>query len=211
MKTKILALALALAPFAASAAPLSYTYVEGGWNKLHIDDELLDNPEADGGFVRGSYDIGSGVNVFGGVSRVSEDFRLDAATRLDIDLTQYELGLGYHQSMSDRVDFIAELAYTRLDTDIEVDIVDVGRGSDSVDMKGGRGALGVRGQFNDSLEGLLKVNYYAGGDFDETFTGVVGAQFKFNPTWGITAEIEHGELLSTGNDTRYQVGVRASF
>jgi hypothetical protein len=207
MKTKILALALALAPFAASAAPLSYTYVEGGWNKLHVDDALLDNPEADGGFIRGSYDIGSGVNVFGGVSRVSKDFRLAPGADLEIDLTQYELGLGYHQSMSDRVDFIAELAYTRLDADLEV----TGFGSEGDDIKGGRGAIGVRGQFNDSLEALLKVNYYGGGDFDETFTGVLGAQFKFNPTWGITAEIEHGELLSTGEDTRYQVGVRASF
>ncbi|HEY4582835.1 MAG TPA: outer membrane beta-barrel protein [Lysobacter sp.] len=211
MKTRILALALALAPFAASAAPLSYTYVEGGWNKLHADDAFAVNREADGAFVRGSYDIGSGVNVFGGVSRVSQDFRVDAATRVDLDLTQYELGLGYHQSMSDRVDFIAELAWTRLDTDVEVATAGVGRGSGRFDMKGGRGALGVRGQFNDALEGLLKVNYYGGGDFDETFTGVVGAQFKFNPTWGVTAEVEHGEMLSSGNDTRYMVGVRASF
>ncbi len=207
MKTKILALALALAPFAASAAPLSYTYVEGGWNKLHVEDDLLDNPEADGGFIRGSYDLGSGVNVFGGVSRASEDFGLAPGVRADLDLTQYELGLGYHQSMSDRVDFIAELAYARLDADLDVS----GYGKIGDDIKGGRAALGVRGQFNDALEGLLKVNYYGGGDFDETFTGVIGAQYKFNPTWGITAEIEHGELLSNNEDTRYMVGVRASF
>ena len=40
---------------------------------------------------------------------------------------------------------------------------------------------------------------------------MIGAQYKFNPTWGLTAEIEHGELVSSNEDTRYMVGVRASF
>lgn len=205
-KMLALALALAAAPFAASAAELSYTFVEGGYNKIHVDDADFDNPELDGGYIRGSYDLGSGVNVIGGIARASEDFALAPGLDLDLDLTQYELGLGYHQSLSERVDFIGELAWTRVDLDVEA-----GGISDDESVKGGRGAIGVRGAFNDVVEGLLKVNYYDGGDFEGGFTGVLGAQFRINPTWGITAEVEHGELLLSDEDTRYMVGVRASF
>lgn len=205
-KQLALALVLAVAPFAASADALSYTYVEGGYNKLHIDDEFLDDPEADGAYLRGSFDLGSGINLIGGISRSSYDETIEGA-RLDVDATQAEFGVGYHQSMSERVDFIAELAWVRTDADVEVDSDEIA----DEQATGGRGALGVRGQFNDVVEGLLKVNYYDGGDFEDgEFTGVVGAQFKFNPTWGITAEVEHGDLGGI-DTTRYNIGVRASF
>ena len=205
-KMLALALALATAPFAAPAAELSYTFVEGGYTKLHVDDADLDNPELDGGFVRGSFDLGSGVNLIGGISRASEDFALAPGVDLDLDLTQYELGAGYHMPMGERVDFLAELAWVRVDIDAEV-----GGVSEDDHVNGGRGAIGVRGAFNDLVEGSLKVNYYDGGDFEGGFTGVLGAQFRINPTWGITAEVEHGELLLSDEDTRYSVGVRASF
>lgn len=208
-KQLALALALAAAPFAASADALSYTYIEGGYNKLHVENADFDNPEADGAFVRGSYDLGSGINVFGGVSRVSEDFDLGAGVHLDLDVTQYELGLGYHQSVSERVDFIAEAAYLRVDIDAEVRQVPDASASDAA--KGGRAAIGVRSAMSDALEGWVKANYYDGGDFEGGFTGTIGAQFKFNPTWGVSAEIEHGELLLSDKDTKYLVGVRASF
>lgn len=208
-KQLALALALALAPFAAAADALSYTFVEGGYAKVHADDADLDNPEADGAFLRGSYDFGSGVNVFGGVSRVSEDFDLGDGFTLDLDVTQYELGLGYHQSMSERVDFIAEAAYLRLDIDAEVPQVPDASASDVAN--GGRVTIGLRGAMSDALEGWVKANYYDGGDFEGAFSGTVGVQFKFNATWGIVGEIEHGELVLSDQDTKYLVGVRASF
>lgn len=207
MKTTVLALALLAAPFAASAAPLSYTYVEGGYNKVHVDEDALGNPEADGAYLRGSYDIARGVYALGSIGRVSDSADLGGGFRLDTDLTESQLGLGYHQAMGDRADFIAELAWVREDIKAEVPGVD----SESAMGTGGRVAVGVRGSFSDNVEGLLKVNYYDGNDFDGTWTGTVGAQFKFNPTWGITAEIEHGDLIDDAATTRYQIGVRASF
>lgn len=207
MKKQIaLALALAVAPFAASAGELSYTYVEGGYNKIHVDEDLLGNPEADGAYLRGSFDLGSGVNLIGSIQRVG-DSGFAGGVHYDVDTMQSELGVAYHQSMSERVDFIAELAWVRIDGEASEDNVEF------LDEQatGGRGAVGVRGQFNDVVEGLLKVNYYDGNDFiDGEFTGVVGAQFKFNPTWGITAEVEHGDLGGI-DTTRYNIGVRASF
>jgi hypothetical protein len=200
-KTLALALALATAPFAAPAAELSYTFLEGGYAKFQ--DGLDYSPlEMDGGYARGSLDIAEGVNLLGSVSRVSDDVRLGGGYEYQLDVTQYEVGVGYHMGMGDRIDFVSELAWTRVDFD-----------SETFDdhANGGRGAIGVRGAFNDVVEGSLKVNYYDGGDFEGGFAGVLGAQFRINPTWGITAEVEHGELLLSDEDTRYAVGVRASF
>lgn len=204
-KQLALALALAVAPFAAAADALSYTFVEGGYNKLHVDADLESNPEADGLYLRGSLDLGSGINLIGSVQQVS-DSGTDGGFRYEDEIRQTELGVGYHQSMSERVDFIAELAWVRFDAESTFD------GEEWLDVQatGGRGALGVRGKFNDIVEGLLKANYYDGSDLDGEFTAVVGAQFTINPTWGITAEIENGDLIGL-DTTRYQVGVRASF
>ena len=205
MKTTILALALAAAPLAASAAPLSYTFVEGGYDKLHADlgDE---SGEIDGAYLKGSFDIGSGINAIASIQRV-QDSGFVAGTHYDDSITQSEIGFGYHQSMTDRVDFIAEAAWVRFDLKSKLD------GTTWIDEQGlgGRGALGVRGAFNERVEGLLKANYYDGNDFDGTWTGTAGLQVKFNPTWGLNVEVEHGDIIGDLSSTRYQVGVRASF
>jgi len=203
--TLVLAALLAAAPFAALAAPLSYTFVEGGYNKVHVD-YAGDGGEADGAYLKGSYDIGSGINAIASAKRLSDSTR-DAGVRYESSITQSEIGLGYHQSMSDRVDFIAELAWNRLDARIKEDGTTVADGQAS----GGRGAVGVRGAFNDKFEASIKANYYDGNDFDGTWTATVGAQYTITPTWGVTAEVEHGDLIDDASTTRYMVGVRASF
>ncbi|WP_133501654.1 outer membrane beta-barrel protein [Cognatilysobacter terrigena] len=210
MKTTLLALALAAAPFAASAAPLSYTYIEGGYNRLHVDNDPYEDTTADGAYLRGSYDFGSsGVNVFGSVSKVSDTENFTGG-RADIDLRDDQIGVGYHQPMGPRADFIAEAAWVHEVADLKETLAGVTY-RDSASAHGGRASVGVRGQFNDIVEGLLKANYYDGGDFEGTWSGTVGAEFHINPTWGITAEIEHGDLIDDAATTRYQVGVRASF
>lgn len=51
--TLILAALLAAASFAASAQGLSYSYVEGGWNRTDV--AVNDTSEViDGGYIRGS-------------------------------------------------------------------------------------------------------------------------------------------------------------
>lgn len=206
MKTMLLAALLAAAPLAASAAPLSYTFVEGGWNKIHAD-YADESGEADGAYLKGSFDIGSGVNAIASIKRVSDSYDF-AGSRYDDRVTQSEIGLGYHQSMTDRVDFIAELAWVRFDLTGKED------GATWLDAQGtgGRAAAGIRGQMAPNLEGEIKANYYDGNDIaGGTWTGTVGAQYRFNPTWGVTAEIEHGDLIDEASTTRYMVGVRASF
>lgn len=207
----LLASLLAVAPLAASAATaedLSYNYVEGGYAKLHIDDDTLGNPEGDGGYLRGSFSLGPQVNAFASYGSVSKGQRLDANTRVDVDLKRAELGVGYHMHMSDRVDFLAELAYQRLELDAALSYQDDPSQNlnESEDAKGGRASLGVRGKPSARTEAWLKAGYLDGGDFGGSFAGNLGGQINFTPSWGLVGEIEIIEDFTT-----YQVGIRASF
>ena len=184
MKHKLLAVALlsafSLASHAASAQDLSYTYVEGGY--LNVD------RAADGAYLRGSYNFGdSGFYGFGSYARVTTDFGGFA-------VRPAEAGVGYHGSVSRKVDLIGELAYARVDTDFG-------------DAHGYRGSFGARAAFTPKFEGLAKINYTDGGDFSGETSGTLGAQYKFTQTWGVTGEMEFGQ----GGARNYLVGVRASF
>lgn len=178
------ALALAAAfPLSLQAkdTELSYTYVEA--------DYLNFENSTDGWGLRGSVDIGdTGLYGLGSYSQVKVD-----ATPDDVDIKSNELGVGYHHAISDKADLIGELAYQN---------ADVG----SLNVDGLRSSVGVRGALAERFEGFVKANYYDVSDYDGDVTGTVGGQFKFNKTWGATAEAELGN-----GDQAYLIGVRASF
>lgn len=207
MKTRIaLALALAASPLAAQSAERSYTFVEAGYTDLRLDAPHYGDPNFDGGYLRGAFDVGRGVHLIGSVSRLGQDFALAPGIELEIDFVHSELGVGYRMPFGERVDLVGELAVARVDWQAKAGSY---RGHGHVD--GGRAAAGVRGAFNRVVEASLKANYYDGGDFEGRFTGVLGAQVRIGPTWGLSAEIERGELVGSEQDTRYRAGVRASF
>lgn len=195
-KQLLLALALAAAPFAASANDLSYTYVEGSLARMNLDLDGFGDVDFDGGQLRGSVKVADALYLFGGYGRVRND---DAG--IDIDFNESQFGLGFRAPVGAGADFIAEIGLVRQE------IKAVGE-RDHAD--GGRLSLGFRGQSGGTLEGWVKGSYNDGGDFDGDFSATLGAQLKFNPTWGLVAEIEHGDLGDL-ELTRYSVGVRASF
>ncbi len=181
MKRSLLALALvALVPFAAQADDkLSYTYVEADY--LNVDGD------ADGFGLRGSVEFGdSGMYGFGGYNKVEVD-------DFDIDVDNYELGLGYAHDLSANTDLLSEVAYLNSD-------------ADGFDVDGWRASVGLRGSFTPDFEGLAKLNYVDGDQFDGDFSATLGAQYKFTPMWGLTGEVEVAD-----NAEAYLVGVRASF
>lgn len=185
MKKSLFALALAVAlPLSAQAAdkPLSYTYVEGNYQRL--------DHGVDGIGLRGSFNFGdSGFYGLAGYSWLgSDDETFD-----DDEVKGSEVGLGYHHGLSDKTDLLGEVAYRSLK-------------NDAYRIDGGRASVGVRSAFSDRIEGIAKVNYYDASDYDGDVTGTVGGQYKFNDTWGATAEAEFGN-----GDKAWLVGVRASF
>jgi hypothetical protein len=87
----------------------------------------------------------------------------------DIDLSQFNAGIGYHYGLSDRADLVTELSYVRTDVDVE---------GDSMSADDARIALGVRGLLADSFEGWVKGNYTDGDAYDGEFSATVGGQFS---------------------------------
>jgi len=215
-KRFVLAAMLAAAPFVASAADngLSYTYVEGGYNQARIDhdDPLLGDFDAAGGYLRGSFGVSDAVYLFGGYASgedsdsVSIDFggTEPYKAKVDDELTISEFGVGFHSPMGDRVDFIGELAYFRMEEDFKVRDEE-GTFTDKSHANGGRASVAIRGG-NETVEGWVKLGYLDASDFSGNFVGGVGGQYKFNQTWGLVGEVEVFDDLS-----RYMVGVRASF
>ncbi|WP_396616172.1 hypothetical protein ACHZ97_19445 [Lysobacter soli] len=216
-KRFVLAAMLAAAPFVASAADngLSYTYVEGGYAQANINENFEDfgDVDASGGYLKGSFEISPSFYLFGSYAKASDDETIepieDLTVRLEDDLTQAEGGVGYHMAWGESVDFLAEVAYVSVERDLKLaahfegELID--RDSATIDQKGGRAALGVRGG-NDRAEGWLKIGYLGGSDFDGNFIGTLGGQYKFNATWGLVGEVEVMDDV-----TRYTAGVRASF
>jgi Ax21 family sulfation-dependent quorum factor len=180
MKRALFALALAAAlPMSAQASELSYSFVELDY--VNVDGD------ADGFGLRGAYNFGdSGFYGLAGYNNVEVD-----NTNIDVDF--YEIGAGYHYGISENTDLIAELAYQNAEV--------LGFDADGYRLSGG-----FRGNLADSFEGLVKINYLDGDNVDGDFSGTLGAQYKFNETWGMTGEIEFAD----GGET-YLVGVRASF
>jgi len=204
-KILIVAALLAAAPFSASADALSYTYVEGGWTQVQVDDNVLDDPKVDGGYLRGSVALAEQVYVFGGWSRTSKT-RHYGEDSLKLELNQPELGIGYHMPWSDRVDFTADAAWVRQNAESTLRYDGVRyHGKDHTNL--GRGTMGIRGKPSRMTEAWAKAGYMDGGNnFKGTWVGTVGGQINFTRTWGLV-----GEISGYRDVTQYSVGVRASF
>ncbi|MBF6023102.1 outer membrane beta-barrel protein [Lysobacter niastensis] len=206
-----LAVALAVAPFAVYADEISYTYVEGGYAQLNQDAPLIENGvelddiEAAGFFIGGSAAVSDDFHVFGGYRSGNDDVRVTVfgvdAGDIDTDLSQFNIGFGYHHSISDRTDLVTELSYISTEVDAEG-----GGESSSSDGDDVRVSVGVRHMMADSFEGWIKGHYSDGDFYDGTFSASLGGQFKFNPTWGVVGELEFGDDTSI-----FTIGARASF
>ena len=193
MKRSLMALALAAAlPVSAQAAELSYNFIELDYASMNIDGAGSDF-DPDGFGLKGSFELGEKFYGFGSYLRGSEE-----VSGVDFDIDQTQLGLGYRHGVSDSADFIAELSWINNSVDIE--------GFGDADANGGRLSAGFRGAMAENFEGYAKANYTDGGDFDGDFSGTLGAQVKFNPTWGVTGEAEFGSDANI-----YMLGLRASF
>ena len=186
MKRTAIALlaALAATPFAAQAGDLSYTWLEAGY--LRADPDGFD---AENGFgIRGSGAITESLHVFGGFDRISVDNDFG-----DADIDNLRFGFGYNTPISDNTDLVARVAYERIDIDRLGDV-------DGYSVE-----AGVRTAFSPHFEGSAALRYTDVDGADDTAL-VLGGQYKFNATWGISAEV------ALGNDgNALFVGPRASF
>jgi len=205
-KILIVAALLAAAPLSASAEALSYTYVEGGWTQARTNDDDLNDPKVDGGYVRGSVALAEQVHVFGGWNYASKSYNYDYGS-FKVKLNQPELGIGYHMPFSDRVDYTADIAWVRQQAELTVKDVDYGRITAKDHTNLVRATMGLRGKPSRMTEAWIKAGYMDGGNnFEGTWVGTVGGQINFTKTWGLV-----GEISGYRDVTQYSAGVRASF
>lgn len=188
---------------AASAADLSYTWLEAGYARS--DRDALDSGNGFG--VRGSGAITDSLHFFGGYERTDHD---------DFDLADWRAGIGYNLAVSDRVDLVARVAYEKADYDL------IGDGDGYGVEVGVRAALapsfeaqaGVRHRdidFDGELACIAVVptppacRFAADADGSDT-AFFVGGQYKFDAQWGIAAELSFSDA-----DNRVFLGPRLSF
>jgi len=207
MRKMLLATALlTLAPLTGAAAEsLSYTYVEAGWSQVKVNDDYLDDPKLDGGYVRGAFAIAPQVHLFGAWSQVSKTYGVQGGS-MKLELAQPELGIGYHMNMSDRVDFTADVAWVRQNVELTLKQRGFASYTEKDHLNAARGTLGVRGKPSARTEAWAKAGYLDGSDMDGTWVGTFGGQINLTPMWGVVGEVQVIEDV-----TQYSAGVRLSF
>ena len=194
MKRSLLALTLLAAlPFAASAADgLSYNYVQGGYT--HVNSDV----NAKGWGIDGSAAIAPNFHVFGGYTAVKADISVLTPTGSHKPkLDQWKLGVGYNHSISANTDFVGTLAYQKAQAKLA---------GVSSNVDGYAAEAGVRSALGPRFEGYAMAGYEDGNDYDGDFYGRLGAQVKFNQTWGIAADVKIAD-----GDTQYFVGPRITW
>ncbi|MDI9237943.1 diffusible signal factor-reguated Ax21 family protein [Lysobacter sp. LF1] len=202
MKRSLLALTLLAAlPFAASAAEgVSYNYVEAGYAATNVDGDL----DADGWAINGSAAIAPNFHLFGGYTGQKTDSFDTGLGRVNgVDVDQWNLGVGYNHEINSQVDLLTRVAYLKAETDgVSVGGVNFG-GSDA---DGWSVEAGVRAALTPNFEGYAMAGYEDYERADGEFYGKLGAQVKFNQTWGV-----NGEVKFVDGYTSYFVGPRISF
>ena len=184
-KVMLGSLMLAVAPFAAMAEDMSYSYVDLAYVDQDIDGV---GPSADGFGLRGS--IGFSENWLAFAEYTSTSVQ-------GVDIEQIAVGFGGHYGLTDQLDLVGRVGYFEINLDA---------GPLNADDDGYLLDLGLRGQVTEGVEvegGVRYTDLSEGGDDTALW---VGGRFHFNKTWAVGAEYQSGDDLS--NLLAY---VRASF
>jgi hypothetical protein len=124
--------------------------------------------------------------------------------KLDSDsLEPWELTGGYRVQLAEGTDFVAELSYIGLNSELF---------GEEFHNDGYRAAGGVRSAIGDHVELGGKVTWTDVENMDDVVGANVNIQVKFNQTWGIYGQYHYNEYNFLGADLdNWQIGVRASF
>jgi Ax21 family sulfation-dependent quorum factor len=171
-------------PLAASAADVSYNYVEGGYQNFDLDGA----PGADGVNLGGSAALGQHLHVFGSYGNVEID-----NSNVDVDL--WRLGLGWNTGISDNSHLVVRANYLQVDAGL-------------ADAEGWEAEVGLRSAFGANFETYVGLGYVDGDEVDGSgdVYGKLNAQYKFNPTWGLV-----GSVTLADDRNEYFFGPRISF
>jgi hypothetical protein len=129
----------------AAAQELSYNYVQGAYGSVDLDDSSFSS-DGDGLGIGGSMIINENFHITGEYQTADMDF--------GVDLNLLEVNLGYHTTVSENLDFVAQVGYL----DLEVDAAGPISADDDAFLIGG----GVRGRRACSDEREQRNLWWAG-------------------------------------------------
>jgi hypothetical protein len=186
MARSILLIVLLVFSATAAAQELSYNYVQGAYGSVDLDDSSFSS-DGDGLGIGGSMIINENFHITGEYQTADMDF--------GVDLNLLEVNLGYHTTVSENLDFVAQVGYL----DLEVDAAGPISADDDAFLIGG----GVRAAMNENSEIYGGLDYV---DFDQG-DGEMRANAGF--LIGLTDKLDVGLKASFWDDvTIYQVHLR---
>jgi hypothetical protein len=177
-------LMLALAPLAALAEGMSYSYIDLAYVETDIDGV---SQAADGFAARGAAGFAENYFAFGEYSTQSVS---------GVDLETIGVGIGGHYGLSENLDLVGKLGWFQ---------VDLSGGGASVDDDGYLLDAGVRGRVADSVEFDAGARYTDLGNGNNT-AFYVGGRYYFDEMWAVGAEYQ-----SSDDSSSWLLGVRISF
>lgn len=173
----------------AMAGEFSYNYIEAGYQRVELDDNVGFTVDGDLYGIGGSVEIGNSFRVFGDYASTDLQF--------DVDIDQYSLGIGYHTPVSANLDVIFDLAYVHAEADA------IGL---SVDEDGYGASVGVRSMLGNRFELTGSVNYVdLGSGSDDTS---LATAFRYY----VTPAVSFGVNVGVGDDlTSYGAAIQVYF
>ena len=163
---------------ASAAEGLNYTFIEAGYGRVDID-----SPDVDGdGFgLGGSYAISDEFHLFANYSMADFDF--------NVDLTEFDVGIGFNTPISDGIDVVAKLAYVYAEIDAS--------GFGSADDNGYGLGIGLRALVSPQVELHGGVTYVDLGDSGDDTTLDAGFRFNFNERFSLGLAGAWGDDVSS--------------
>ena len=178
---------LLLAPLAAAADDMSYTWVDAAYVDLDLD--IPGAPSGDGYALKGSVGFAQHWFAFAEYDALSIDV---------VDVNLMSAGLGGHYGLTDHLDLVGRAGYLQIDVSAP--------GPDPGSESGYLASLGLRGRLADrvELEGSYMQRDTGNGD-EGVWTA--GGRFHFTPAFSAGVEYEMGD----DNDNLFFAGVRYTF
>jgi hypothetical protein len=166
----------------------SYNYIEGSYQRVNLDDGFID-VDGDGFGIGGSVGIGDNWQLIGGYNSIDFDF--------GVDVDQLLLGGGFHTALTPNMDFVANIAYIRLDASV------LGQ---SFDDDGYAASAGVRAMASENFELAGFVQYADLSDSGNDTSLRAEAWYNFTQSFAV------GLNVGTADDVfSYGIGARVYF
>jgi hypothetical protein len=172
----------------ASAAPVSYTNIDAGFIRNELDSSTRDDLDGEGLLVRASVALNESIFVFGHLTDVGYDDRIDGTT--------WALGVGGHVPVTTALDLVGRVGFLRND-------ISTGGGRDNEHGYVISGMARGLVMANLELEGGVQHSHLTNSENNTSV--IVDGRYFF------TTNVAAGAVLQLGDSRSFGIYARISF